>query len=329
MSKEADEIKGLYFPCLDHGFVALIDYMGDDAAVVQAARSSYGAGTKTFNEDRGLLRYMKAHRHSSPFEMVELKFHVRLPIFVARQLIRHRTANVNEYSLRYSLPIMQFYVPRPEDMGSQSKKNKQGRATPIDDAAAKAIVARWEYLQREAQELYEIMISPNIDLARELARMHLPVSLYTEWYWKIDLHNLLHFLNLRSDSHAQWEIQQVSNLKAGICQRIAPLAFEAWIDYEFQARTFSRMEMQILRQLLRTQERHGDRVLGTDGGSINDEIRPHYGLSKREWDDLLTAFEPTGAVDPYERKTFELDISKAKTAEWFAEEAKKYLPKQQ
>ena len=332
MSKEADEIKGLYFPCLDHGFVALIDYMGDDAAVVQAARSSYGAGTKTFNEDRGLLRYMKAHRHSSPFEMVELKFHVRLPIFVARQLIRHRTANVNEYSLRYSLPIMQFYVPRPEDMGSQSKKNKQGRATPIDDAAAKAIVARWEYLQREAQELYEIMISPNIDLARELARMHLPVSLYTEWYWKIDLHNLLHFLNLRSDSHAQWEIQQVSNLKAAICQRVAPLAFEAWLDYEFQSRTFSRMEMQLLRMLIKSRlaadedGKSWTQLLAT--GFVNDVASGHLGLTKREWGQLVETFEECEA-DPYERKTFELDISKAKTAEWFAEEAKKYLPKQQ
>lgn len=326
MSKEADAIKGLYFPCLDHGFVALKDYMGGDAEIEEAARVSYQAGTRKLNDMRGLVRYLLRHKHTTPFEMVELKFHVKLPIFVARQLIRHRTANVNEYSMRYSMPAMQFYVPNLLNMGAQSKKNKQGRAEPVPDVAGQIIQRQWVRLQNEAKELYELCVRDDIDLARELARMHLPLSIYTEWYWKIDLHNCLHFLKLRCDKHAQWEIQRVSNIKAAICKLVAPLAFEAWIDYSFQSRTFSRMEMQLLRQLIRSEERHGMPVLGTDGGSINPDSRAWSGMSQREWEELLTAFAPS-SVDPYEAQDFTLDMSKAMPGSYFEEQAKLYLPK--
>lgn len=323
MTKEADEVLGLYFPVLNHGFVALVDYMGDDAAVVQAARVSYGAGTKTVNEDRGTLRYMMRHNHTSPFEMVELKFHVKLPIFVARQLIRHRTANVNEYSLRYSLPAMQFYVPEPEHMGTQSKKNKQGRAAPVDERDAAIINAAWHDLQLKCAQLYEYMVGSEVDLARELARMHLPLSLYTEWYWKIDLHNCLHFLKLRCDKHAQWEIQQVARLKAALCKLVAPTAFEAWIDYSFQARTFSRMEMQVLQDLLELKE---DALLTRGGSFYAGSIKERHGLSDRELSEFLNEFSQD-SHSRYMPEEFSLDMSKAMPASFFLEQAKLYLPK--
>lgn len=318
-----DRIKGMYFPVLDHGFVALVDSMGGDLDVERAARVSYGAGTRKISETRGVLRYLMRHKHTTPFEMVELKFHVKLPIFVARQLIRHRTASVNEYSMRYSLAPMQFYNPLPENLGSQSKKNKQGRGEPISDMAAKVFDLNTRRLQQEAAGLYEAMIAEEVDLARELARMHLPLSLYTEWYWKIDLHNALHFLQLRCDKHAQWEIQETARIKAAITKILAPLSFEAWVDYKYQSRTFSRMEMQLLRNLV------------TSGSgpvqSLNTKVAPpiveadlgQLGISKREWDELLEAFNPTTSWEP---EVFDLDLSSAKTAKYFEEEAAKYVP---
>ncbi len=334
MSKEADAVKGLYFGVLDHGFVSLVDYMGDDAAIVQAARCSYGAGTKKLSEDRDLIRYLLRHKHSTPFEMVELKFHVKLPIFVARQLIRHRTANVNEYSMRYSLPPMQFYMPREMDMGQQSKKNKQGRAEPVEGLRARMIQNKWKILQDQSVALYEAMVSPEVDLARELARLHLPLSIYTEWYWKIDLHNLLGFLRLRVDKHAQWEIQQVSQLKARICNLVAPNATEGWIDYMHQAKTFSRMEMQMLRSLLHTV------VVDTSSGyatreialqataSIGEvELREKFKLGKRETDDIMELFR-SSEEDPFAPFDLSLDTSLGKPGSYFEEIGNSFLPKQ-
>jgi thymidylate synthase (FAD) len=297
----AAALREKYFPVLDHGFVALLDYMGGDIDIVKAARVSYGAGTKKKMSDRSLLRYLLNHNHTSPFEMVELKFHVRLPIFVARQLIRHRTANVNEYSLRYSMPSMQFYMPQDELMGQQNKKNKQGRAEPVMKEQALYIKSAWTRLQEGSSELYEAMVDPDVDLARELARMHLPLSLYTEWYWKIDLHNLFHFLKLRADAHAQEEIQAFARVKAGIAKIVAPLAYEAWIDYSYCARKFSRLELIALEERLRT------------GKMDQDRLRA-LGLSEREVADFWTK---TSGGPPL--PNFELDLNAAKTSEYFYE----------
>ncbi len=244
MTRQADELKGRYFPVLNEGFVALVDYMGDDAAIEQAARVSYGAGTRPVTETRHLIRYLMRHRHTTPFEMVELKFHVKLPIFVARQLVRHRTASLNEYSMRYSLAPLQFYLPDFDAVRMQSKKNKQGRAESVTQEVYEHISMMWRELCLLAGDIYkEAALVEGI--AREISRIGLPVNLYTEWYWKIDLHNLFHFLSLRSDPHAQWEIQQYSNVKAAIAQRVAPLAYEAWVDYVFCAQSRSRMELQL------------------------------------------------------------------------------------
>lgn len=331
MSEAADALKGLYFPVLDHGFVALVDYMGDDAAIVQAARVSYGAGTKKLSEDRALVRYLRRHAHTTPYEMVELKFHVKLPIFVARQLIRHRTASVNEYSMRYSLAPMQFYTPKLENMGTQSKKNKQGRAEPVTEGQAAHAYEEWAYLQERSKELYEYLIREDVDLARELARIHLPLNIYTEWYWKIDLHNLLGFLKLRVDKHAQWEIRQVGHLKACISSAVAPHAMEAWSDYTFQSKTFSRMEMQLLRSML-AKKRDGASPprglgLGVKGRfHCNEQEMQALGMGEREIAEFLATFEGSDE-DPYAPIDLSLDLTQAKTGAYFEEQAKLYLPK--
>lgn len=334
LTPEAEEIIGLYFPCLNHGFVALLDVMGNDAEIATAARQSYGAGTHTVNEDTGLLRYMKRHKHSSPFEMLEMKFQVRLPIFVARQLIRHRTANVNEYSLRYSLASMQFYEPEWTSMGRQSKQNKQGREALVDLDDAQRIVHSWREHNASASELYELMVDPTVDLARELARLHLPLSLYTQWTWKLDLSNLMHFLSLRSDGHAQWEIQQYSNLKAAMVKRVAPLSFQAWLDYEFQARTFSRMEMELLRRYVQTAvtAQHTPVHVQAVAGDIMQRHADELGMSKREWDDFLVAFDqvntPNKYVSLFDAPQFQLDLSQARPGSWYETEIAKYVPRQ-
>jgi thymidylate synthase (FAD) len=316
MTREADEIKGKYFRVLDHGFISLVDYMGDDLAVLQAARVSYGAGTKGTKSDRGLLRYMLKHKHTSPFEQVILKFHVKLPIFVARQLIRHRTASVNEYSMRYSLPVMQFYNPSQNDLGIQSKMNKQGRSEVLPSDLACAIQERWKEQQLSSIEFYEYLVNQEIDLARELARIGLPVSLYTEWYWTIDLHNLLHFLTLRSDSHAQWEIQQYSNLKAAIVKRVAPISYEAWIDYQFRAHTFSRMEMVVILKHLS----------GTMKGTLAEECLS-LGMSNRETTEFLEVFN-VGSLEFFQRPVdFELNPADGLDGEVLSEEAQKFIPR--
>lgn len=244
----ADALIGKRVPVLDHGFVCLVDYMGDDAAIVQAARVSYGRGTKTMRTDRGLVRYLMRHRHTTPFEMVELKFLMRLPIFVARQVIRHRTANVNEYSARYSIVPDEFYIPEPDVIRAQSKKNRQGR----DDLLPEPVVAefrhRLERLSRESYELYEW--ATDKEIARELARLSLPVNVYTEWYWKIDLHNLFHFLSLRLDPHAQQETRAFAQAMYDIARVVAPTAFEAFDDFVMGAVRLSRTEQVALRAVM-------------------------------------------------------------------------------
>ncbi len=249
MTEQLQALIGKEIPCLDKGFVRLIDVMGDDAAIVQAARVSYGAGTKKVNEDVGLIRYLMRHLHTTPFEMVEFKFHVKLPIFVARQWIRHRTANVNEYSGRYSEMKDEFYVPAIDQVRAQSATNKQGRADEaFDPSEAERIRSGMLDTQSRLYGEYQSLLEA--DLAREIARINLPVSNYTEWYWKVDLHNLFHFLKLRIDPHAQYEIRVYGEAMAQIVQATVPHAYEAFEDYILHARRFSRRERAALKALL-------------------------------------------------------------------------------
>ena len=234
--------------CLDKGFVRMVDSMGGDDAIVQAARVSYGKGTSKVSQDRGLIRYLMRHRHTTPFEMVEFKFHCKMPIFVARQWVRHRTANINEYSLRYSEARDEFYLPDPEYIQFQSSLNKQGRLGEVSDSL-KAKVS--DYFQEISNRSFEIYSELNdAGVARELARAVLHVNLYTEWYWKNDLHNLLHFVGLRSDSHAQYEIRVFSDAMAESVKKVAPFAWEAYQDYVISGLRFSRIEQSLLEQNL-------------------------------------------------------------------------------
>lgn len=245
-----DELLGERYDVLDHGFVRVVDYMGNDAAIVQMARVSYGEGTKTPSDDRGLIRYLMRHDHTSPFEGCEIKLHVKMPIFVARQWIRHRTANVNEVSARYSILKDEFFVPAADDLRKQSAKNRQGRADEDDysDVAKRDILWMLTTTADEAFAHYDRLTSEEFDLSRELARVHLPLSTYTEFYWKIDLHNLFHFLRLRADGHAQKEIRAYAEVIEGLVARWVPIAFEAYVDYRRDAVKFSRMEFEALRR---------------------------------------------------------------------------------
>ncbi|GAN68583.1 FAD-dependent thymidylate synthase [Acetobacter orleanensis] len=270
----------LYEPqeVLDHGFLRVIDYMGDDSAIVQAARVSYGRGTRKVSEDAGLIRYLMRHRHSSPFEMCEMKFHVKLPIFVARQWIRHRMASVNEYSARYSILDSEFYIPAPEHMAAQSAVNRQGRGDVLapDDAAAVMDILRDDAIRTYRN--YETMLSTEEDgygLARELARINLTVNTYTQWYWKIDLHNLMHFLALRLDPHAQYEIRVYAEAMLKILHAWVPQTAAAFEDYRRGAVTFSAGMLKIVRRMLA-----GEAV--EQAGS---------GLSKREWDEMMAVLK--------------------------------------
>lgn len=232
---------------LDRGFVKLVDVMGDDASIVQAARVSYGKGTKSVTEDEGLIRYLMRHHHTTPFEMVEFKFHCRMPIFVARQWIRHRTANVNEVSARYSEMPDWFYEPTPELCTTQSAQNRQGgTGDPIPDAPT--VAASFVETQQEAYEKYEGYLEKN--MRRELARINLPVSLYTEWYWKIDLHNLFHFLHLRLDSHAQYEIRVFGEAMASLVKERVPMAWKAFEDYRLNGMHLTRLDIEALKSLI-------------------------------------------------------------------------------
>ena len=234
--------------CLDKGFVRLVDSMGGDEAIVQAARVSYGKGTTKLSQDRGLIRYLMRHRHTTPFEMVEFKFHCKMPIFVARQWVRHRTANINEYSLRYSEARDEFYYPNPEHIQFQSALNKQGRMGDVPDDLKKKVQDYFKEISNRSFEIYSELNTAGV--SRELARAILPVNLYTEWYWKNDLHNLLHFVGLRSDSHAQYEIRVFSDAMAESVKAVAPFAWEAYQDYTVSGLRFSKIEQGLLEQNL-------------------------------------------------------------------------------
>ena len=239
-------------PVLDHGLLRVIDYMGDDGAIVQAARVSYGRGTKAVQNDEGLIRYLMRHWHSTPFEMCEVKFHVKLPVFVARQWIRHRTANVNEYSGRYSILDREFYIPAPEHLAAQSSQNHQGRGEVLQGAEAQRVLDLLREDAMRSYDSYEAMLSQEGQqgLARELARMNLPANIYTQWYWKVDLHNLLHFLRLRADSHAQYEIRAYADIMCDITRDWVPAAFGAFQDYRMNAVNLSAQAADALRRRL-------------------------------------------------------------------------------
>lgn len=268
-------------PVLDHGFVRVIDYMGDDAAVVQAARVSYGRGTRRVSEDAGLIRYLMRHRHSTPFEMCEIKYHIKLPIFVARQWIRHRTANVNEYSGRYSILDREFYIPAPEHLAAQSEANRQGRGAVLEGDEAAEVLALLHADAARCHDDYVAMLNEGPDgapldparqgLARELARMNLTLNTYTQWYWKIDLHNLLHFLSLRADPHAQYEIRVYAEAMLRTVEAWVPQTFAAFRDYRLGAATLSAPMLTALRRMLA-----GETV-----------TQPESGLSKREWAEMM------------------------------------------
>jgi thymidylate synthase (FAD) len=268
-------------PVLDHGFLRVIDYMGDDAAVVQAARVSYGRGTRKVSEDAGLIRYLMRHRHTTPFEMCEIKFHVKLPIFVARQWIRHRTASVNEYSARYSILDREFYIPAPEHLAAQSVSNRQGRGDVLEGKEASEVLALLRSDSETCYAHYHSMLNEDergdpLDpgrqgLARELARMNLTLNTYTQWYWKIDLHNLLHFLSLRADPHAQYEIRAYAEPMLAILQAWVPLTAAAFRDYRLGSTTFSAPMLAVLKRMLA-----GEAV-----------AQPGSGLSKREWAEMM------------------------------------------
>ncbi len=274
-------------PVLDHGFVRVIDYMGDDAAIVQAARVSYGRGTRRVSEDAGLIRYLMRHRHSTPFEMCEIKYHVKLPIFVARQWIRHRTANVNEYSARYSILDREFYLPAPEQLAAQSAANRQGRGNVLAGEEAARVL---DLLREDATRCYDHyteMLNEDGDgsardasrqgLARELARMNLPLNTYTQWYWKTDLYNLFHFLSLRADPHAQYEIRTYAEVMLGTVAAWVPIAQKAFLDYRLGSVTLSAQMLTAVRRLLA-------------GEAVEQSTS---GLNRREWAELMEALGRT------------------------------------
>lgn len=291
-----------YFPVLDHGFIALKDIMGGDEDIEQAARVSYGKGTRKSSETRGLIRYLLRHKHTSPLEMVETKWHVRVPCYVWRQWIRHRTANVNELSMRYSEALDFCEQTQPDKWRLQSTGNKQGSGSLIGNGAWLSLDE--EQVQTIAVETYKRRLKNGV--AREQARKDLPLSTYTEAYWKIDLHNLLHFLNLRCDSHAQLEIRSYANVIAGIIKECCPLTFEAWEDYTFGAITFSRQEMMVLRDIL-----SGRRAM-----QYNSNVRENckkYDMNNREVDEFISKLDK----DP---RIFDIVLPEPKPYEHFQEE---------
>ncbi|MER5172753.1 FAD-dependent thymidylate synthase [Thioclava sp. GXIMD2076] len=259
-------------PVLDHGLVRVIDYMGDDSAITQAARVSYGRGTKKVSDDRGLIRYLMRHWHSTPFEMCEVKFHVKLPVFVARQWIRHRTANVNEYSARYSILDREFYIPEPDKLAAQSTVNHQGRGAVLQGEEAARVLDILREDAMRSYDHYEDMLTPDAEagkqgLARELARMNLPMNTYTQWYWKVDLHNLFHFLRLRADAHAQYEIRAYADTMCEIVKDWVPAAYEAFEDYRLGGVNLSGRAVEVLKRRLA-------------GETVTAETS---GMSKGEW----------------------------------------------
>ena len=283
-SPELEEILYEVVPVLDHGFVRVVDYMGDDTSIVQSARVSYGKGTKKVSTDSGLIKYLMRHRHSTPFEMCEIKYHVKLPIFVARQWIRHRTANVKEYSARYSILDKEFYLPTKENLAAQSKNNRQGRGDLINDKQADDIL---KILKEDAEKNYndyETMLNERYDgtiinenqkgLARELARMNLTLNTYTQWYWKTDLLNLLNFLSLRADDHSQYEIRAYADVMIDSLKRWVPITYEAFMDYRIGGMELSSKGKSVISKMIK-------------GEKCDFE---NSKLSKREWNELMESF---------------------------------------
>ena len=271
-------------PILDHGFIRVIDYMGNDNSIVQAARVSYGKGTKKVNTDSGLIKYLMRHWHSTPFEMCEIKYHVKLPIFIARQWIRHRTANVNEYSARYSILDKEFYLPDHQNLAAQSATNRQGRGNVIEGSDAEKVLKLLKDDAERTYNNYEEMLNQRYDgstidenkigLARELARMNLTLNTYTQWYWKTDLLNLMNFLRLRADHHAQYEIRAYADAMLDTLKRWVPITFDAFIDYRVGGTEVSLKGKKVLESFI-----NGKEI------SIEDS-----GLSKREWNELMNSF---------------------------------------
>ena len=282
---ELEKILYEAIPVLDHGFIRVIDYMGDDTSIVQAARVSYGKGTKKVNTDAGLIKYLMRHWHSTPFEMCEIKYHVKLPIFIARQWIRHRTANVNEYSARYSILDKEFYLPSPEHLAAQSQSNRQGRGDIIEGDQAKEVLDLIKSDAERTYKNYEQMLNERYDgsiidekksgLARELARMNLTLNTYTQWYWKTDLLNLMNFLRLRADDHAQYEIRTYADKMLDTLKKWVPITYEAFMDYRVGGTEVSSKGKSIIKKLIK-----GEKITIEDSG-----------LSKREWNELMKSFD--------------------------------------
>ena len=280
-----EEILYQAMPVLDHGFVRVIDYMGDDGAIVQAARVSYGRGTRRVSEDKGLIAYLMRHRHTTPFEMCEIKYHIKLPIFVARQWIRHRTANVNEYSARYSILDKEFYIPAADQLASQSSDNRQGRGHVLAGEEAARVLDLLRSDSNQTYDHYTEMLNEGEDgaprdperdgLARELARMNLTLNYYTQWYWKTDLHNLLHFLSLRADAHAQYEIRVYAEAMLDTLERWVPLAYAAFMEYEHGGVRLSASALDVVKRMIA-----GEKIDQAESG-----------ISKREWRELMTLLE--------------------------------------
>tara|TARA_B100001123_G_scaffold354317_1_gene406738 strand:+ start:529 stop:1476 length:948 start_codon:yes stop_codon:yes gene_type:complete len=284
-SPELEEILYEAISILDHGFIRVVDYMGNDTSIVQAARVSYGKGTKKVNTDAGLIKYLMRHWHSTPFEMCEIKYHVKLPIFIARQWIRHRTANVNEYSARYSILDKEFYLPAPEHLAAQSQINRQGRGDVIKGDQANEVLNLLKNDAERTYKNYEEMLNERYDgtvidekksgLARELARMNLTLNTYTQWYWKTDLLNLMNFLRLRSDDHAQYEIRAYADAMLDTLKKWVPITYEAFIDYRVGGTEVSAKGKSVIQKLIK-----GEKISMEDSG-----------LSKREWNELMIAFD--------------------------------------
>jgi thymidylate synthase (FAD) len=284
-SPELEKVLYEAIPVLDHGFIRVIDYMGDDTSIVQSARVSYGKGTKKVSTDEGLIRYLMRHWHSTPFEMCEIKYHIKLPIFIARQWIRHRTANVNEYSARYSILDKEFYLPAKDQLAAQSQSNRQGRGDVLQGKQAEEVLNILKDDATRTYSNYEKLLNERFDgtkidenkvgLARELARMNLTLNTYTQWYWKTDLLNLLNFLFLRADDHAQYEIRVYAQKMLDTVKRWVPITYQAFIDYRLGAAEISYKGLKVIKSMI-------------SGKEVSQE---ESGLSKREWDELMTVLD--------------------------------------
>jgi thymidylate synthase (FAD) len=280
-SPELEKVLYEAIPVLDHGFIRVIDYMGDDSSIVQSARVSYGKGTKKVSTDEGLIKYLMRHRHSTPFEMCEIKYHIKLPIFIARQWIRHRTANVNEYSARYSILDKEFYLPAKEQLAAQSQSNRQGRGDILQGKQAEEVLNILKDDATRTYDNYEKLLNERFDgtkidenkvgLARELARMNLTLNTYTQWYWKTDLLNLLNFLFLRADNHAQYEIRVYADKMLDTVKRWVPITYQAFMDYRVGAAEISSKGLSVIKSMI-------------SGKKVGQE---DSGLSKREWNELM------------------------------------------